>query len=81
MHGVVQVDAGQHGEDVGLQDRNQQLEADQQHVDRRGKTAATTPNAPAPAIITMKLANTSSITWPAIMLANRRTDRQIRRER
>ena len=36
---------------------------------------------PAPPSITTKAPNTSSITWPAIMLANSRTDSEISRDR
>ena len=79
---VVQVDAGEDGEHVGLQHGDQHLEADQQHIDaEREARRAASPISPAAPSITTKAPNTSSITWPAIMLANSRTESEMRRER
>ena len=69
-------------EHIGLKGGDQQLEPDQHDVDRlREEGADARRTCRPPASITMKLANTSNITWPAIMLANRRTGRLTGRDR
>ena len=68
MNRVVQVKTGQDREDIGLQHRDQQFEADQRDVDRRREDREDADRAAKPPKI-------ASIVWPASMLANSRIDR------
>ena len=72
VNGVVDVDAGEDGEDVSLQECDQKLECGQRHghaewQNRAERQKPTLPN------ITTKPPNTLRVMWPASMLANKRT--------
>ena len=70
---IVEVDASQDGEDVGLEERNEELKPVKATMTAERAQPPKKPRA------TTKAANTFSMVWPAIMLANSRTDRLIGR--
>ena len=75
VQGVVEIDAGENGEHIGLQERDQEFQpGERDHEAERGPAAEN-------AEPTTKPPNTFSMVWPAIMLANRRTERLIGRVR
>ena len=80
VKGVVEVDAGQDGEDVGLQHGDQQLERGQRDGERERQRRRGCRQAPVAAAMATKPAKILSAMWPASMLAKRRTDRLIGRE-
>ena len=79
---IVEIDAGEDGEHVGLQERDQQFERGQRdrqaERQRRRRASRATPSAPS---MVTKPPNTLSVMWPASMLANRRTLWEIGRDR
>ena len=81
MEGVVEIEAGQDGEDIGLQRGDQELERGQR--DGRGERqdrAEDADEAEPSRGATTKPAKTFSVMWPASMLAKRRIDSEIGRE-
>ena len=78
---VVEIHAGQHRENVGLQERDEQFEGVEpdRHGERQYDTTEVT--APAPSSMTTKPPNTLSVMWPASIFAKKRTEWLIGRDR
>jgi len=73
MDRIVEVDAGEDGEDVGLQEGDQEFERGEATVSPSGKMAPIQPIKPRAPSVPTKLANTFSAMWPASMLAKSRS--------
>src|SRR5665213_1032712 len=81
VNGVVEIDAGENGEDIGLQEGDQRLQRHQNNDHAEGQNAAgPAERAHGVPIRMMKPAKTCSVMCPASMLANRRTECEIGRE-
>ena len=79
---IVEIDAGEDGEHIGLQQRHQQFEvAVSRTTMMKGSVAPNHPSTPHPASMMMNPAKTWSVMWPASMLANRRTLWETGRDR
>ena len=81
VYRIVEIDAGENGEDVGLQEGHQKFQR-REHDDQDQRQGGAEPaeRRRNPPSMMMKPANTCSVMWPASMLANRRTLCEIGRE-
>ena len=77
---IVEIDAGEDGEDIGLQDATSSSSAVSATVRPKGRTAPTSPEPKALSMVT-KPAKTFSVMCPARMLANSRTLWETGRDR
>ena len=73
VNGVVEINAGEDREHIGLQEGDQHLQRRDRNHQASGSTAPSHPAMPKPPIMVMKPARTFSVMCPASILANRRT--------